>query len=409
MIIAVTIAMWVYMSKFLEIEMNYYLENIKYNYIRIENMEREDAPLEKIEAELTFNNMYRCYVTNVSADSVIYGRKWKDKYDDIEFFGRVHNTIDESGLQKSWRRACANNRVYYYVLSAIDKQNDRIYWMFIPLRKFLGTYIYIGKYLFIATLVSIIFSLICYFYLIVPKIRRMRNSEARMSADLSLAHDVQMGLVRQNGTEYSDELFSVYGEVRPAREVGGDYFYYMRKNDRLYFCIGDVSDKGAAAAIMMAILTSRIRVATAFEISLMELTKELNNTIEDEGNGMFCTMLIGYVENDKVTYINCGHCSPFVIDSNGTVRKIEMMPNIPLGIDRNYNFTMDVFEFKAGETLYTYTDGIIDAVNYDGEMYGEKRLVESLAKTFDILDEVKKWRGHKHPWDDETELIITRK
>jgi len=415
MLVAVFIAMWIYMTKFIEVEMSFYLQAITNNFMRIERMESEGAPYEAIASELTMGDLKSggC-VAVYSTDSIIYGNSWNIYDQEMKVLGRVRHYKDKYGMEKSWCYVRAKDKHIYYSLSVVDCTRDRIYRLIIDTRDFLDTYILIGWYLVIATLSSVILSLVIYALYIVPKIRRLRDSETRMGAELAIAHDVQMGLVRQNDNHYSDDQVEVYGIVRPAREVGGDFFYYVRQDERFWFCVGDVSDKGAGAAILMAILMSRLRVSVELIKDLISVNKWLNRAVIEDGNGMFCTMLIGYIEGDTVTFINSGHCPPFIVSYDDAsavkeVRKVQMTPNIPIGVIEDYDFQVNSVTLNRNESLFLYTDGITDAVNNAHEMFGEKHLCDSLSRGSDILAEVEKWRAGVASWDDETELIIKRK
>ncbi|HET7850615.1 MAG TPA: SpoIIE family protein phosphatase [Pseudolabrys sp.] len=173
----------------------------------------------------------------------------------------------------------------------------------------------------------------------------------------------------------------LYGELRPAREVGGDFFDYFAAGDRhLVVTIGDVSGKGVPASLFMAIVQSVIRVVVrntddlAVEIGRVNALLAANNR-----ESMFATAFCGVVNvaSGDLVYCNCGHNAPLLLRNDGRLE--ELAPTgPPLAARMNASFKADARRLAAGERLILFSDGLPEASNPQGNFFGDERIREAV-------------------------------
>jgi sigma-B regulation protein RsbU (phosphoserine phosphatase) len=150
-----------------------------------------------------------------------------------------------------------------------------------------------------------------------------------------------------------------------------------------------------------------------------ELIKNINKKIcENNSQGFFVTVLSGIVDTKtgKAVFVNCGHNPPMIKRNEGKYEYIRMNSNIPLGIFDDVDFELYETQLDPGDVIFTYTDGITEATNIDGEMYGEERLQECILKinedadVYEIIDyiknEVADFAGEAEQSDDITMLAF---
>ena len=161
---------------------------------------------------------------------------------------------------------------------------------------------------------------------------------------MQIAHDIQMSILPKE--TFTDESFSLSGYLKPAREVGGDLYDYFVRDEKLFFCIGDVSGKGAASAILMAITHSLFRSASAHETNPARIMTAINEA-SAEGNekNMFVTLFIGVLDlpTGKLRYCNAGHDKPIKVKGERLKVKVESLDcdcNLPVGVFGDTTYTL---------------------------------------------------------------------
>jgi sigma-B regulation protein RsbU (phosphoserine phosphatase) len=205
----------------------------------------------------------------------------------------------------------------------------------------------------------------------------------RLQRELEIAQHIQESMLPKNhyvgAGAYPFELNAL---LRPARVVGGDlYSYVVRGDGRLCFLIGDVSDKGIPAALFMArTITSANSRATAIE-QPEQLLHQLNADLcAGNDDCMFVTLLCGVLDlaSGRLMLASAGHDAPIRVGEGGAVR-IEVETGGPLGLDPDMVFPRAQAQLAPGETVVLYTDGVTEALDPDGTLYGETRLFGALA------------------------------
>ena len=206
----------------------------------------------------------------------------------------------------------------------------------------------------------------------------------RMEGELHIARAIQMAMLPQSWMEDGTRAAGIdlYAVVIPAREVGGDLYDFYRREDTLFFCIGDVSGKGVPAAIVMATTRSLFRSVSMHENDVAAIVSQMNGTMSDmNSENMFVTFFIGALnlKTGLLQYCNAGHNAPVLIKSgNDTISPLPSIPNLPLGILSGYAYTPQTATLCSGDTLLLYTDGLTEAENAAHAQYGEERMMQEL-------------------------------
>ena len=216
--------------------------------------------------------------------------------------------------------------------------------------------------------------------------KRLIESTARNQSienELNIARKIQMAMLPTRFPPFPDyPNINAYGEVIPAKEVGGDLFdFYIREN-RLFFCVGDVSGKGVPASIVMAMTRSFFRSFTSYMDNPAKIVMQMNDSLSGEGNdqSMFVTLFLGVfnLTTGELHYCNAGHNSPLVIGHRSLVN-LDCKANLPLGVIGGFAYQEQAAKLEIGDTLFLYTDGLTEAENARHEQFGEERMGELLA------------------------------
>jgi sigma-B regulation protein RsbU (phosphoserine phosphatase) len=179
------------------------------------------------------------------------------------------------------------------------------------------------------------------------------------------------------------ERLSVYGTMIPAAQVGGDLFdCFMLDDHRLAFTIGDVSGKGIAAALFMAVSRTVLRVAATKGLSPQDCLLEAHQFLygERRATSHFVTCFYGILDlaTGQLEYSRAGHNPPYLVRGN-EVQTLDAASGLPLGMLRRVSYDTATVQLEPGDTLLLFTDGITEAMNPRQEEYGEERLVEMLS------------------------------
>jgi len=148
--------------------------------------------------------------------------------------------------------------------------------------------------------------------------------------------------------------------------------------------IADVMGKGMPAALMMSCFRSAVRAYADIEDggkAIQTITNKLNKMICGEcSSGEFITFFYAVIdtENGAITYCNCGH-EPTLLIREGQITELEK-GGLVLGVDPQAEYEVETVELKDGDSLLFYTDGLIDAANFDGELWGKERMLEAAKK-----------------------------
>lgn len=184
-------------------------------------------------------------------------------------------------------------------------------------------------------------------------------------------------------TEYPDDpAYELRAFMRPAREVGGDFYDFFEIDDeRVGFVIADVSGKGVPAALFMAVARTLIKVTGTSGLSPGQAIARANDLLVAENEEMmFVTTFHGVLHRStgRIVYANAGHNPPYVVRADGTVEPVARTGDMALGVMDEMPFCEATLELGSGDTLFLYTDGVSEAQNAAGEEFLESRLEAAL-------------------------------
>lgn len=237
----------------------------------------------------------------------------------------------------------------------------------------------------IIAVVSILFMIVVFVWMF----RRMQGiaiSKAGMESELKVASGIQMGMVPKLYPAFPKipEL-DVCGYIKPAKSVGGDLYDYLVRDDKLFFCIGDVSGKGIPASLFMTVILALFRNVSMTTDDPEKIMSSLNSTISHNNTHcMFCTMFIGVLDlkTGHLDFCNGGHNAPVIRrlkDGGVDVHYMKMKTNLAVGMFHPFNYVKEETVLAPGEAIFLYTDGVTEAENPLHELYGEEKLLKSLA------------------------------
>lgn len=251
------------------------------------------------------------------------------------------------------------------------------------------------------------------------QLQRVNTEKARIDTELKVANEIQQSMLPRG--EVKDERLKVKGFLKPAREVGGDLYDYYVRDEKLFFCIGDVSGKGAASAMLMAVTHSLFRSVSAHETNPARIMTAINEA-SAEGNekSMFVTLFIGVLDlpTGHLRYCNAGHDQPILIQHAASdIQHLECDSNLPVGVFKDTKFTMQEMMLTMGSTLFLYTDGLTEAKDMQRKQFGDRRMIAHLAQSRersaepqmlieDITNAVHAFVGNAEQSDDLTMLAI---
>lgn len=205
----------------------------------------------------------------------------------------------------------------------------------------------------------------------------------RMVEELDVARRLQLSSLP---TEFPvRDAFSLHAEMRPAKEVGGDFYdVLMLPGERLALMVGDASGKGVAAAIFVAMTRSLLRAAIMRGASPAEALAQANDTlVADNPAMMFATVFVGILDcrSGRMVLANAGHDAPRRLRPDGTGAALHERgaQGVALGVMEDMSYVDHVATLAAGETLLLFSDGVTEADRADGTLFGEARLVAALA------------------------------
>lgn len=210
-------------------------------------------------------------------------------------------------------------------------------------------------------------------------------SRERIESELRIARDIQMSLVPKTFPPFPERRdFELFAVMNPAREVGGDFYdYFMPDSEYLCIAIGDVSGKGVPAALFMAVTRTLLRAYLQAGDSPGEALANLNRDLAKNNDYcMFVTVfcLLIHLPTGRCRFANGGHNLPYLIKGDGTIGCLPKTKGAALGVIEELAVAEGEVALEPGETVFFYTDGVTEAMNRQGKLYGESRTEEELAR-----------------------------
>jgi serine phosphatase RsbU (regulator of sigma subunit) len=219
----------------------------------------------------------------------------------------------------------------------------------------------------------------------IKNLRETTAEKERFESELRVAHDIQMSFLKKIFPPFPDRSdFSLYATIEPAREVGGDlYDFGLLDETRLVFYVGDVSDKGVPASLVMAeTMTLMKRASQQTGITPAEILRQVNVALsEDNENCMFVTLFIGILnlKTGELSFSNAGHNPPLILGANGESRFVTLPDGLVLGVMPEAEYRDDTVRLDPGDMIVAYTDGVTEAMSPGRVLYSEARLQQTLA------------------------------
>ena len=258
---------------------------------------------------------------------------------------------------------------------------------------------------------------------LVKYIEELKNTTAQkasIESDLRIASAIQMGMLPEKFPTKADrDDVQLFASLTPAKEVGGDLFDFYFRDEKLFFCIGDVSGKGVPASLFMAVTRSTFRTLSAHESLPDRIVTTMNKTIVDMNKtNMFVTLFVGALDlpTGRLRYCNAGHDAPLLVGTR--VEELPCDANIPVGFMPAWKYTLQETQISPGTTILLFTDGLTEAMDADNIQFQIERVNEVAAKALalgllepqqlisQMTDAVHQFVGDAEQSDDLTMMAI---
>lgn len=221
-------------------------------------------------------------------------------------------------------------------------------------------------------------------------VSRLANSLAlvtaakdRMQSELDVGHEIQMSMVPLIFPAFPERPeFNVYAVLKPAREVGGDFYdFFFIDDERFCICIGDVSGKGVPSALFMAVAKTLIKSRSVDDFSTASILTHVNDELSANNNeSMFVTLFVAIVDTKTgdTVFTNAGHNPPFVRRQDGTLLQLDQRHGPIVGIVPDVVYREDRVRLNVADIMFLYTDGVTEAIDGDQTIFTEQRLADLL-------------------------------
>ena len=247
-----------------------------------------------------------------------------------------------------------------------------------------------------------------------------RESSAKLAGELDAAKRIQLGsLPRASRLLAGVTRFEIESRLEPARQVGGDlYDFFLLDERRLFFVIGDVSGKGLPAVLFMAVTKALAKsLAHRSTGSVGEILQATDAELARENPAaLFVTMVAGILDADsgRLELSNAGHDAPWRITATGITDSLATVGGPPLCVLEDYPYASNAYQLMPGDALCLITDGVTEAMNSAGELYGSQRLALLLSSAPQgagaivaaLRNDVRQFVGETEAADDLTLLAL---
>ncbi len=254
----------------------------------------------------------------------------------------------------------------------------------------------------------------------------LEREKERVERQLSLAADVQRRMLPR-GT-FTRPGFDIAARYEPSFELGGDFYDFLDLSGHFGLIMGDVVGKGVAAALLMSAVRASLRAHAQEVYHLDEVVSRVNVALcRDTRDDEFASLWYGVIDPEKLrlTYCSAGHEPTFVVrvpkgraPANADVHELSV-GGMVVGIDAAQRYQRAVYDLRPRDVLVAYTDGVLDAINFDKQRFGKKRLRQAVlgalaanpeAKAADIVErvhwEVRQFAGLAPRQDDFTVVVV---
>ncbi len=252
----------------------------------------------------------------------------------------------------------------------------------------------------------------------IAEIERLAAAQQRLHAELEIARDIQRAMLpaapQPDGVRLA---LRTHACLEPAKIVGGDFYHFLPAGPgRLWFLIGDVSDKGVPAALFMARSMTVLEVASRGQHGPDQVLAAASLRLAERNDTcMFTTVLCGLIDlgNGRFQLASAGHDPPLLRLRDGQVRTLPVESGPPLGLAPEHHYPVAQGQLEPGQMLVCYTDGVTEAMDASLQAFGASRLRATLQPRLDasqqcqaVLDAVHAFCGEAEASDDLTVLTI---
>jgi phosphoserine phosphatase RsbU/P len=238
--------------------------------------------------------------------------------------------------------------------------------------------------------------------------------------DLRIAREIQTGLLPADiSAQVRGTGLDVHAVLEPAHHVGGDLYEVMRLGpDRVLVAIGDVSGKGIPAALFMAVAMTLLRSMARQGIPLEEILRQMNEELLAQNpRGMFVTLqcLVFDLEHGRVTCANAGHLGAIRLRDGDAPALAFSSSGLVLGLLPGCDVTSETLDLQVGDTFVLCTDGVSEAFDTNGDLFGDERLLAHVRATpgatsqditLGVLDAVRQYASGAPQSDDITIVSV---
>jgi len=216
----------------------------------------------------------------------------------------------------------------------------------------------------------------------IDELKSTTSQKASIDRDIRIASSIQMGMLPDNfPTKAERDDVQIYASLTPAKDVGGDLFDFYFRNEKLFFCIGDVSGKGVPASLFMAVTRAVFRTVSAHESVPNRIMMTINKTLAGMNKRhMFVTLFVGVLDlpTGRLLYCNAGHDAPLLVGAG--VGELPCDANIPVGFMPSWKYTLQEARIYTGTTIFLFTDGLTEAMNANSDQFEMTRVLEVANK-----------------------------
>ena len=214
------------------------------------------------------------------------------------------------------------------------------------------------------------------------RLQRIRVEQERINSELQVAKNIQMEMLPEKFPPFPERNdLDIYGSLVPAKAVGGDLFDFFLRDEKLFFCIGDVSGKGVPAAMVMTVTRSLFRSASVRDNNPAHIMRTINETMcQGNESSMFVTLFVGVLDlpSGRLRYCNAGHDQPLLLGE--TLNEMQVESHLPVGIFDATKFTAQECMIAPKTTIFLYTDGLTEAKNMERKQFTLARVKEVLTQ-----------------------------
>ena len=219
----------------------------------------------------------------------------------------------------------------------------------------------------------------------VEEIKNVTAEKERIGAELGMAKAIQASQLPHLFPAFPDRgEFDIYATMTPAKEVGGDFYdFFLLDDDHIGLVIADVAGKGVPAALFMMVsrllIRNRLQSGESPSMALANVNDQLMEGNEAE---MFVTVWLAVLEisTGKGVVSNAGHEHPVLRRADGQYELVKYRHSPAVAIFPDMAYEEHTFELHPGDSIFVYTDGVVEASNENEELFGTKRLLEALNK-----------------------------